>query len=184
MNILTFFTKEGNPKQGLIPAIKIVNITTTTVEVLWESMDEVSDGWYKYNFINYNYQHEYIVTIDGGIELTGAERWNAFASDNSRNEIGKIVWNAKIADHQELGSFGKTVQTISDDIKRTLGLLHENIYIDNPIYDINNNLINARVRIYSNSLSVGTDNDVIGSYFISSNGDGSGKFTHWSQIKL
>lgn len=70
------------------------------------------------------------------------------------------------------------------DLKRALGLMHENFYIDNPIYDENNNLASARVRIYSVNTSVGTDNDVIGTYLITSNSIGTGKFTSWSQIVI
>jgi hypothetical protein len=185
MNILTFFTENGIPKSGLLPSIKIVNITTETVIVLWENMDEISDGWYKYDFSAYDYKQEYIIIMDGGPELPGGERYNSASSDNSSNEISKIVWNAQKTSFLESGSFGESLNTIENDLKRTLGLLHENICIDNPIYDENNNLINARVRIYSTTESVGSDNNIIGRYLISSDGSaGPGKFNHWSQIKL
>lgn len=185
MNILTFFTENGFPKSGLSPAIKIVNITDETVSVLWEPMSEISDGWYKYDFVDYDYKLEYIILMDGGPELLGPERYNSAATDNSNDDISKIVWNAKKISFQESGSFGESINTIDSDLKRTLGLLHENIFIDNPIYDENNNLINARVRIYSVTESVGSDDNVIGSYLISSDGSaGPGKFNYWSQIKL
>jgi len=82
------------------------------------------------------------------------------------------------------GSFGEIIKNTSDDLKRALGLMHENFYIDNPIYDENNNLVSARVRIHSVNTSVGTDNDVIGTYLITSNSIGTGKFTSWSQIVI
>lgn len=82
------------------------------------------------------------------------------------------------------GSVGEIIKNTSDDLKRALGLMHENFYIDNPIYDENNNLASARVRIYSVNTSVGTDNDVIGTYLITSNSIGTGKFTSWSQIVI
>lgn len=68
-------------------------------------------------------------------------------------------------------------------LSRVLGLLHENIYIDNPSYDSDDNLVSARVRIYSDASSVGTTSNVIGTYEITSAGDGAGKFTYWKQIK-
>jgi len=74
------------------------------------------------------------------------------------------------------------ITTISSDLKRALGLLHENIYIDLPDYDENNNLVSARVRIYSNPASVGTSSDVIGTYQITSETIGLGKFTTWKQV--
>ena len=72
---------------------------------------------------------------------------------------------------------------IQTDIKRTLGLMHENIHIDLPNYDDDNNLIGARLRISSAPDRVGTDIDVIGEYNITSIADGPGKFTTWQQIK-
>jgi hypothetical protein len=71
-------------------------------------------------------------------------------------------------------------------LKRLLGLTHENIYIDNPSYDVNSNLVSARVRIYSDSASVGTSNNIIGTYQISSDttGQGPGKFNNWRQVKV
>jgi len=48
-------------------------------------------------------------------------------------------------------------------------LMKENIFIDNISYDINYQPISARKRIYSNPASVGTDNDVIATYTITSN---------------
>jgi len=62
--------------------------------------------------------------------------------------------------------------------------MHENIYIDNPVYDSNNNLTSARVRIYSSASSVGTSSDVIGTYTILAPSTSPGHFTTWSQIKV
>jgi hypothetical protein len=67
---------------------------------------------------------------------------------------------------------------------RTLGLTHHNIYIDNPIYDDQNNMISARVRIYNDSNSVGTDSNVIETYLITSDGTECGKFNYWKQTTL
>jgi hypothetical protein len=72
---------------------------------------------------------------------------------------------------------------MQSDSKRLLGLLHENIFIDNPIYDVDGNLISARVRIYSTSGDVGTDNNVIGTYLIAVTASGVGKFLTWSQVR-
>jgi hypothetical protein len=62
--------------------------------------------------------------------------------------------------------------------------MHENIFIDQPGYDINANLISARVRIYSDSASVGTANNIIGTYQITSDGTGRGQFANWKQVKV
>jgi len=77
------------------------------------------------------------------------------------------------------------VDVVSDDLKRVLGLVHENIFIDLPTFDNANNLIGARLRIYSNPSSVGTNNDVLSTYAISSDtNDEPGKFTSWKQERI
>jgi len=69
-------------------------------------------------------------------------------------------------------------------IDKILGLVHHNIYIDNPSYDQFHNLISARVRIYSAAGSVGTANDIIGTYDISAPSNNPGKFVTWSQVSV
>jgi len=77
------------------------------------------------------------------------------------------------------------VDVISEDLKRVLGLVHENIFIDLPIFDDANNLIGARLRLYSNSSSAGTNNNVLATYAISSDtNDEPGKFTNWKQERI
>jgi hypothetical protein len=68
--------------------------------------------------------------------------------------------------------------------KRLLGLLHENISIDEPVYDEHGNLESARVRIYSNPGSVGSDSDVLATYAITAPSTAPGQFTTWSQVKI
>jgi len=70
---------------------------------------------------------------------------------------------------------------ISDDIKRTLGLVHHNFHIDQTQYDEHGNMIGARVRIYSDSASVGTNSNVIETYKIESDAEACGQFTYWQQ---
>ena len=54
--------------------------------------------------------------------------------------------------------------------------------MDNPGYDSDDNLTSLRVRIYSAAASVGTTDDVISTYTITSAGDGAGKFSSWQQV--
>jgi len=74
----------------------------------------------------------------------------------------------------------------NQDIKidKILGLVHHNIHIDQPVYDRWDNLIGARLRIYSDPASVGSSVNVISDYLISSTGTGNGKFSHWQQVEL
>jgi len=73
---------------------------------------------------------------------------------------------------------------IYNSVIRTLGLVHHNIFIDNPVYDDNSNMVTARVRIYSSAGSVGTDNDVIETYLIQADGTECGQFLYWQQVAI
>lgn len=73
---------------------------------------------------------------------------------------------------------------VYDIVIRTLGLVHHNVYIDNTIYDDQNNMISARLRIYSDKASVGTDLDVIESYLLTADGTDCGKFNYWQQVVI
>jgi len=78
---------------------------------------------------------------------------------------------------------GDIVNT-SLDIKRVLGLVHDNVSLDQTTYDRFYNMKTARMRIYNNPDSIGTDNDVIGEYKIESNSDRRGTFINWKQTRI
>ena len=81
-----------------------------------------------------------------------------------------------------------TIDTNTNDLEsglsRILGLSHENVYIDTTVYDANDNLTSARLRIYSVAGSVGTGSDVLATYTLTAVGSGAGKFTTWKQVKV
>lgn len=176
MNVLAFFTHNGIPKTGLVPTVRIRDVSNDILVVTDSTSSEIGDGWYKYDFTDYDRSKEYAIRFDGGPTLTNQERYTYGTNDSFMDDITYAVWEENYSDHINEGSFGGLLQ-------RIVGLMHENIFIDNPTYDDNNNLVEARVRIYSNKTSVGTDNNVIGIYKIESDGDGAGKFTTWKQIK-
>ncbi|MHA1231965.1 MAG: hypothetical protein ACTSPQ_15100 [Candidatus Helarchaeota archaeon] len=57
--------------------------------------------------------------------------------------------------------------SIAFDVSKILGLTQENYLLDELEYDSNGNLISGRIRIYSDSLSIGTSQNVISTYHIS-----------------
>lgn len=99
----------------------------------------------------------------------------------SNDSTSQAVWS-------KILSGGNTAEQVlldnNQSLKRVLGLAHENIFIDNPVYDNDGNLTSARVRIYSNSSDVGTSNGVIGAYQITAPSSAPGRFITWKQIKL
>lgn len=125
-----------------------------------------------------------IITVAGMVRLIDESGAGCYVIDASLTETGisnEVL--SKTVSGSIIGSLGYVINEINNDLKRALGLIHENIYIDNPSYDSDNNLVGARVRIYSIAGSVGTTNDIIGTYQITSTGSGPGKFTNWYQIK-
>ena len=76
------------------------------------------------------------------------------------------------------------ITEVYDSVRKTLGLSHHNFYIDNPVYDDYGNMISARLRIYSDAVSVGSDVNIIETYLIQSDGTDLGKFTYWSQVSI
>ena len=68
--------------------------------------------------------------------------------------------------------YNSDFNTIGVNLTRALGLMQENYYLDETIYDSSNNLTFGRIRIYSDSLSVGTNNNVIATYNVESEWNG------------
>lgn len=136
----------------------------TTME---ETSPTVAPGYYQKNVNESSWQdgvYLLIFNFDNGSVIVNG-------SQEAEVVDGKIV----------SFSTSDNVKVIAEDQKRLLGLVHENIFIDNTEYDATGNLIAARVRIYSDASSVGTDLNVIGTYTIQVVTSGAGKFVSWSQ---
>ena len=76
------------------------------------------------------------------------------------------------------------ISDVYNNVIKTLGLTHHNFYIDQTSYDDHGNMISARVRIYSDKNSVGTDHDVIETYLITADAVACGQFNYWTQITI
>lgn len=106
----------------------------------------------------------------------------------TNQEVGNylIVWSVEDTtdDFNSIYTEPLNVNIDKDKIDRILGLVHQNVYIDQTIFDGFGNMTSARLRIYENSSDVGTDSGVLASYRITSNPTGPGKFTRWQQIEI
>lgn len=91
--------------------------------------------------------------------------------------ISELVWDAVVADHQHAGSTGEALN------EARMHSLYDNLYVDQPVYSTNNILLSARVRIYSNATSVGTDDDVIATYTMTAT-ELAGKVATYKTVKL
>ncbi len=184
MWVVANFTEVGVPKTGLTPTIRIRDVATSALEITDVNMSEVGDGWYKYFFTAYDPLEEYIARCDGGATLADTERYTWGGNDSFVDDISENVWNLPADSHVEPGSFGELTNQASEDIIAALGLTNHNKYVDQPVYDENCNLISARVRLYSDAESIGTSNDVLNTYLVTSDPDGRGKFKIWQQTEV
>lgn len=118
-----------------------------------------------------------IISVSGLVRLIDESSVGCRVIDGTMSEVGTAneVWSKTVSGATD-GSFGGLLQ-------RMIGLQHENIYIDSPGYDNGGNLTSARVRIYSDSGSVGTGNNVIGTYNITAPAQAPGQFITWKQVR-
>jgi len=96
-----------------------------------------------------------------------------------------VVWSVSGTDDDFNDTYTDNLEVGIDKkkIDRILALVHENIYIDNTQFDTDDNLFSSRLRIYENSVDVGTDSGVIATYQITAVTTGPGKFSSWKQVK-
>ena len=103
-------------------------------------------------------------------------------------EVGSylVVWSVTNTDDDFNDIYTEDLQINIDKTKidKILGLVHQNILIDETEYDDWGNLESARVRLYSVSGSIGTVNDILATYQITSVSSDAGKFTHWEQVEV
>jgi hypothetical protein len=120
MLITSFFTKNSIPKTGLTPTIRIweVDETSQTLIIAGGSMVEVGDGFYKYDFVLYDPDKDYVFRSDGGIPQLD-ERYQYGASEYARLEVETIqkiadqVWDEDASTHTIPGSTGALLNLIT-----------------------------------------------------------------------
>lgn len=86
------------------------------------------------------------------------------------NEVGNWMM---VVYHATYFPWGKsnTIQVFANDfdsiavmLSRVLGMVQENFSVDQTVYDENNNLLQSRVRLYTDNTSIGTDNNILETY--------------------
>lgn len=160
MNIIAFFTENGVPRTGLVPVLDVWELDGTHVIVL-QDMTEVAGGFYYYDFVAYAPDVDYVIRADGGATLSILER---YVESSNEVPINTSVAVENIPTLVEIEA--STVLAKQEELLRVLGLMQENHFMDNAVYDTLSNLTSARIRIYSVAGSVGTDNDVLSTYNI------------------
>lgn len=99
--------------------------------------------------------------------------------------VQAAVWNAPLATYMTDATFGKMLQDQGTNIMKVLGLVHQNIMIDQTEYDAQGNLISSRIRIWENAEDVGTANTPpLASYAIECTATAAGRFSSWKQLEI
>ena len=165
--ISAFFTRDWEPvAPSDTPTVTIErrNISTGVwdIPVSAQSVTVRSSGLCHYTYATTSGHYEYTVYMD---------------SVDTTLDQNRIVLDTFVS-----GGAYDDINNSYDDIQKILGLVHENIYIDNTSYDSYGNMTSARVRIYSDASSVGTSSNVIGTYTITVATTALGKFTSWEMV--
>jgi phospholipase/lecithinase/hemolysin len=154
--------------------------TTETVTVT-----EQGDGYYYVTFTPEDAgTYSYLITQ----ATYQPEGWyndilvRSYSNDDIKTDTTTIISNVNTID-TNVDTINTKLDTISTNILRLLGLSHENVYIDEQVYDANYSLTSARIRSYSVAGSVGTDNDVLATYTVTATYDGENLLTSYSVVK-
>jgi len=103
-------------------------------------------------------------------------------------EVGSylIIWSVSDTDDDFAPIYTEDLQISIDKTKidKILGLVHQNILIDQAVYDDYGNLSDARLRIYEDSASVGTNSNVLATYQITAISTQMGRFATWKQVEI
>lgn len=86
--VLATFVENGVPKTGLEPKIYIRKVSDGSVIIDGATMTEVGDGFYQYDFTDWDSATDYTVKADSQT-LTGNERY-ALGVTEGRVDVGKI----------------------------------------------------------------------------------------------
>jgi len=99
-------------------------------------------------------------------------------------EVGSylIVWSVSNTDDDFNDTYTEDLQVSIDKVKidKILGLVHQNILIDETVYDDYGNLASAKLKIFHDS----SKTELISTYQITSVSSEAGKFTTWEQVEI
>jgi len=89
MWILAYFSDEGDPALGLLPTVRIRDISDGSLIVTDDPMVEKGDGFYGYDFVVYNDTKDYAIRCDS-VTLSGTDRYTYAGSGEYNVELNEI----------------------------------------------------------------------------------------------
>jgi hypothetical protein len=122
------------------------------------SFTELGDGNYKFTFTP-NENGTWYVNVTNPTYFPWGKNDDVYIQDSDLTDMYEIV-------------------------RKTLGLVHHNMLIDEAQYDEFGNMISARVRIYEDESFVGSDLGIIETYKIEADGTECGQFSYWKQVTV
>ena len=115
---------------------------------------------------------------------------NNVSAGASPQLIAEAVWNQQLSGFTTHGSAGYSLGLLVDadsgvtsDIKRILGLTQENFLIKDHIYDTEDLLESATIRIFNNSTDTTNDTNPLAEYSMTALYDSGGRLTNYKVIK-
>ena len=129
LTITSYFSKNGTPKLGLTPSIRIWNVTALGQTLIIGSPDgamtEIGDGFYKYIFTvpnGYDETEEYVIRSDAeDNSLSNTERYAVASisedglSQATIDAVVDNVWGEQATDHIDTGTTGLMLNQIKAD---------------------------------------------------------------------
>ena len=92
MKITAYFSDGGVPETGLTPTIDGWEIGVSQV-ITAQPMTEQAGGWYYYEYAGYDETKDYVFRCDGGVSLSGYDRYTAGTNRDDLEMSGKIPTN-------------------------------------------------------------------------------------------
>lgn len=128
-----YFFRYLHSNTGLTPTFLYFKRADTLAAVAAPTVTEVGGGTYYFDWTwTALTDPDIVYEVDGGVSIP---------TESVRYVSGKISVQDVLLD--------QSISSVGDGVLRALGLLHENSVFDQSTFDVNNNLLSARVRIYN-----------------------------------
>ena len=171
--IATEFFTVTDSDNNLVTGIDSTDFTVDIIDpdnnevssIITNYITELTNGHYKISFIPNKVKLWYVVIYHSVYFPWGkAGTVNVFNNDFDTIDITSTINIDSI--NTNLNNIETKLDDVATNLIRALGLMQENYYLDQVVYNAFNCLTSGRMRIYSNAASVGTVNNVIATYQI------------------
>jgi len=164
MLIETFFTNNGVPAVGLNPPPKIRILNADTGALLVDSTEtELGDGFYTFDFTDFNKDLRYAIRVDGRGQLSGFDRWafhgnedpsdfqsdlNAIRRDLTTGTVDVNAIRDAILDEVVDSTTHFGLDTVGEALTLVRGLIQQNFMIDDTTHNGAGLMVAGRIRLF------------------------------------